>query len=317
MPKVSIVVPIYNVEKYLAQCLESLVNQTFKDIEILAINDGSTDQSQRIVDEYVKKYDFVKSYVKENGGLSDARNFGMKKVTGKYIAFIDSDDLIEENAIELMYNKAEKDELDIVISDMEEFYEDGRRNIKKEIDTTINNIQKAYMIAMPGFCNRLFRLEYFKKIKFEFIKGIYYEDLAIQPIVAVQTDKIGYIDKPLYKYRIRAGSIMKQQKKTDKLLDIFKVFDYIENGMSKLDNAKDFEFELEYIYIEHLLHAASLRFIPFGDEDDKILKIADIMKEKFPKWRKNKYYKKQSWKYKIVCNLIYLRKLNLLRKVLK
>lgn len=104
MKKISIIVAVYNVEKELRRCLESLVNQTFKDIEILVVNDGSPDNSQAIIDEYVEKYpDMVKSYVKENGGVSSARNFGLKRANGEYITFIDSDDTIDLRYLEVLY----------------------------------------------------------------------------------------------------------------------------------------------------------------------------------------------------------------------
>ena len=317
MPKVSIVVPVWNIEKYIKECLDSLVNQTFDDYEILVINDGSEDNSQKIIDEYTKKYEKVKSYIKENGGLSDARNYGMSHAIGEYIIFVDGDDWIKKDTIEVLYQEIKKNESDIAIYNFEECYEDGKCNITKEIDESIEDIQKAYMIALPSFCNKMFRREFLKEINFSFIKGIYYEDLAIHPVVAAQTNKIVYIDKPFYNYRIRQGSIMKQQEKNPKLFDIFKVFEYIQQGMKKIEKEDEFHDEIEYIYIKHLLHAASLRFIVFKGEDETIGKISDIMKEKFPNWRKNKYYKKQPLKYKIVCNLIYLKKLNLLRKILK
>ena len=95
MPKVSIIIPVYNVEKYIATCLDSLVNQTLKDIEVIVVNDGSPDNSQDIIDEYVKKYPkIVKSYIKENGGQGSARNFGLKKATVEYIGYVDSDDYV-------------------------------------------------------------------------------------------------------------------------------------------------------------------------------------------------------------------------------
>lgn len=96
MPKISIIVPVYNTEKYLKKCLDSLINQTFKDIEIVIINDGSTDNSEKIIKEYEQKYsDKIKSYKKENGGLSSARNYGISKANGEYIAFVDSDDYVD------------------------------------------------------------------------------------------------------------------------------------------------------------------------------------------------------------------------------
>ena len=129
-PKVSIIIPVYNVEKYLKKCLDSVVNQTLKDIEIIVVNDGSPDNSQKIIDEYAKKYSQIASYTKENGGLSDARNYGIKKSKGKYLAFIDSDDFIDHDMIKKMYNKAVKENLDIVVCNSVEVYENG---LKREI----------------------------------------------------------------------------------------------------------------------------------------------------------------------------------------
>src|SRR5574344_2022066 len=103
MIKVSVIVPVYNVEKYLPKCLDSLVNQTLQDIEIIVVNDGTKDNSQKIIDKYAKKYKNIKSYIKENGGLSDARNYGVAKANGEYISFIDSDDYIDKKMLEKMY----------------------------------------------------------------------------------------------------------------------------------------------------------------------------------------------------------------------
>ena len=95
MVKVSVIVPVYNVEKYIDKCLTSLVNQTLKDIEIIIVNDGSPDKSQKIIDKYVKKHSNIKSYIKKNGGISSARNYGLKYAHGEYIAFVDSDDYVD------------------------------------------------------------------------------------------------------------------------------------------------------------------------------------------------------------------------------
>ena len=106
MPKVSVVVPIYNVEKYIKKCMDSLVNQTLQEIQIIFVNDGSTDESGNIAKEYASKYPNKIIYLeKENGGLSDARNFGMRYAEGEYIAFLDSDDYVENTMYEEMYNK--------------------------------------------------------------------------------------------------------------------------------------------------------------------------------------------------------------------
>ena len=114
--KVSIIVPVYGVERWLARCLDSLVNQTLEDIEIIVVNDGSPDSSQNIIDEYVKKYPrIVQGHKKENGGLSDARNYGLKFATGEYIAFVDSDDYVDITMYEKLYSKALEENADAVI----------------------------------------------------------------------------------------------------------------------------------------------------------------------------------------------------------
>ena len=112
MPKVSVIVPVYNVEKYIEKCLESLVNQTLKDIEIIIVNDGSKDKSEKIINKFLSKYKNIVYVEKQNGGLSDARNYGMKYAKGEYIAFLDSDDYVDTTIYEKMYNKAKEENAD-------------------------------------------------------------------------------------------------------------------------------------------------------------------------------------------------------------
>ena len=123
--KLSVIVPVYNVDKYLERCLNSLVNQTLKEIEIIIVNDGSTDNSQKICEEYARKYSQVKLINKNNEGVSKARNIALKEVKGEYLTFIDSDDWIEKDAYEIMYNEAKKKNADIVQCTFREVMEDG------------------------------------------------------------------------------------------------------------------------------------------------------------------------------------------------
>ena len=114
MPKISIIVPVYNVEKYVDRCLRSLVTQTLQDIEIIIVNDGTQDKSEEIIEKYVREnQNKIKYYEKSNGGLSSARNYGLEYATGEYIAFLDSDDYVETNMYEEMYNLAKKENADM------------------------------------------------------------------------------------------------------------------------------------------------------------------------------------------------------------
>ena len=123
---VSIIVPVYNVEKYLERCLDSLINQTLKDIEIILVDDGSTDDSGNICDKYAKKDKRIKVIHKENGGLSDARNIGLSIANGRYLQFVDSDDFIHKQMIEILYNTIINNNADISICDFDKVYENTK-----------------------------------------------------------------------------------------------------------------------------------------------------------------------------------------------
>lgn len=308
--KISVIVPVYNVEKYIKKCLDSLVNQTLNGVEIIVVNDGSPDNSQKIIDEYVKKYKNVKSYIKENGGLSDARNYGIKKATGEYISFVDSDDYIRNDMLEIMYNYAIKEDLDVVVCDSINVYDNGSEILIKSNNNYSDNDVRNYIISPPMACTRLFKKTIFDKIQFK--KNIYYEDLEMTPKVVNITDKIGFVSEGLYYYVQRDGSIMKQNVFNKKLLNIF---DVLKSNKDLLEDK--FPEEIEYMYITHLLRTASLRFLNYDNGKEYIYKIHNIMKEYFPKWKNNVYYKKSSFKLKLICILAYNKNILLLKLIKK
>ena len=166
MKKVSVIVPVYNVEHYLSKCLDSLVNQTIDDYEIIIVNDGSPDDSQSIIDEYQKKYpDLIKSFIKENGGLSDARNYGMEKANGEYVSFVDSDDYLKDSALKEMYDFAVLGNYDLVVCDTVNVYDDGREQlIKSNLDYS-EDMVKNYIISPPMACTRFYKRSIFYDLK--------------------------------------------------------------------------------------------------------------------------------------------------------
>lgn len=310
MPKVSIIVPVYNVEVYLEKCLDSLVNQTLKDIEIIIVNDGSPDNSQKIIDKYQKKYKNIKAYLKENGGLSDARNYGIKKANGEYLSFVDSDDYIDTTMLEKMYKLAKKENLDLVVCNTINIDDTGNGI---EINSNYNysdDTIKNYLLSPPMACIRIYKKELFKNIKFK--KGIYYEDLELTPKLVKYTKKIGFIDEGLYYYYQRVGSIMKQKEFNNKLLDIFDVLE-----TNKLELLKEYPDEVEYMYITHLLRTSTLRFLEYDNYKELINKITNTMKCYFPNWNKNKYYQKSSKKLKLICTLAYHKNIFILKLIKK
>ncbi len=310
MVKVSVIVPVYNVYDYLEKCLDSLVNQTLKDIEIIVVNDGSPDNSEQIIDIYKKKYKCIKAYKKENGGLSDARNYGIKRAQGEYIAFIDSDDYVDTSMLEKMYQKAKKDNLDIVVCDVYNVYEPSKLvSIKSNKHYSTDEV-KNYLISQPMACNRLYNKKVFDKLSFK--KGIYYEDLELTPKIVNYTKRIGFVEEELYYYLQRSGSIMRQNEFNNKLLDIFTVLD---SNKKALYNK--YPEEIEYMYITHLLRTATLRFLEYNNTKEYLNKINTIFKKEFPNWKNNIYYKKSSFKLKLICNLAYKKHYGLLKIIKK
>lgn len=315
MIKVSVIVPVYNVEKYLKKCLDSVVNQTLKDIEIVIVNDGSPDNSELIIDEYTNKYKNILSLKKQNGGLSSARNYGLKHAHGQYVVFLDSDDYIDLNMLKDMYVEVTKRKLDILVCDHYKVYEtnDNKTLIKSNLKYSNDDI-KNYIISSPAASLKMFKRNLFDD-DFLFTEGIYYEDLSLMPTFIVKTKKIGFIDKPYYYYLQRNSSIMHQKEFNKKQLDIFRVLNNIKNIYIKNNIYEDYKKEIEYLYITHLLRTATLRFLKFGNVEEYLKMINDTMKKEFPNWSKNVYFKKSSYKLKLICYLAYNKNYRLLKMI--
>ncbi len=205
---VSIIVPIYNVEKYLEKCLDSLLSQTYKNLEILLIDDGSPDNSPRICDEYAKKDSRIRVVHQKNSGASKARENGLKMARGEYISFVDPDDWLELSAMEELTDAAGKFGADIVIFDWQAFFDDGRTLVNSQNlsnDMSMEEIRDGFLLdRCPNFmCNKLFKKSLFDNLTFP--GGMIYEDLYINAEIFCRCKKAYYIAKPFYCYRIHAS----------------------------------------------------------------------------------------------------------------
>ena len=312
MKKVSVIVPVYNVEEYLDKCLDSLVNQTLKDIEIIVVNDGTKDNSQEIVDRYVKEYPkMVFSYIKENGGLSSARNFGMKKATGEFIGFVDSDDYVEYDMYEQLYNKAKETKADIVCCQATYRYAiHGDKKIFTHPEYFGKSISKEPRILVQAKSyawNKIYKRELWDNFEFPVQ---YFEDSAVVYNVMYTAKKIECVNLPLYNYiKERPGSITAEI--SPKMWDIFKSCDSIlEFYRSKKDWLKLKE-AVEEVCIGHL--KIRLLYI-YGSKNKKLTwKYYNDMKKYLRKNIKD-YKKNPSMKYRFDKNdKYYLPKLAVVR----
>ena len=289
--KVSIIVPVYNVEEYLARCLDSLVNQSLKDIEIIVVNDGSPDNSQKIIDNYCKKYKNIKSFIKENGGLSDARNFGIEKAQGEYIAFLDSDDYVTIDMYMEMYNKAKSGNFDMVVCDLNYVYDDKIIKASCNIKKDTNNIKDVMLNIYPAAWNKIFKRNLMDKgIRFK--KGVWFEDVEFIYRLLPYINTIGVVHKTFNQYVQREGSITNTINK--------KLYHYIDNWNGIVEYYKknnlyeEYKLELEYCYVRYIYatfikQASKYNYKDYMDAVDSA--ISNVWKN-FPKYKKNKYFYK-------------------------
>ena len=214
MKKVSVILPVYNVEQYLTKCLESLVTQTLKDIEIICINDGSTDSSLRILNNFASKDNRIIIVNQENQGPGRARNLGIELSKGEYLAFVDPDDWLDTNTLECLYNKAKEFDVDIVEFNYKEIYEDSQQikyhNLKIKLPEGMPfNFRycKKYLFGTNLVSwNRIYRTDFINQYDIRFGDTRKAQDTIFSIGAKIHAQKILYINKPFYNYLIRSNS---------------------------------------------------------------------------------------------------------------
>ncbi|MBR3888615.1 MAG: glycosyltransferase family 2 protein [Clostridia bacterium] len=315
--KFSIIVPIYNIEEYLPKCLESITNQTHKDFEVLLVDDGSPDNSAQICKEYEAKDSRFKHLKKENGGLSDARNYGFKHAAGEYVFFLDGDDFITEDALEKLNTELEKHPYDILSFNNYVYSDGATEEVKsKQMDWDVGNEIK-FMLSAPAAWRRVYKYDFWKNNNLEYKKGIIYEDLALTPGLVNYTTNIGHIDEYLYYYVVRTNSIMREVKFKPNRDDKFISLETLENTFKEHGNYDKYKNEIEYLHIKHLIIMYTMEILKYDKEiyAPRLEKALKVMKEKYPKYTKNIYLKKEPLKTRLYVQAFNLKCIFLLRKM--
>lgn len=276
--KVSVIVPVYNVELYLEKCLLSLVSQTLKEIEILVINDGSKDKSQQIIEDFQQKYpDQIFGFKKENGGLSDARNFGIDRAKGKYLGFVDSDDYVSETMFEEMYNLAEKHQAEMAICNLQKVDEEG--NVTQKLTQlpgfpekiVLENHLSVFSDISYFACNKLFRKDLFNEKRFR--KGIHFEDIELIPQLLLQCNVLAFTSSFHYQYLERQDSISKSH--TMKGLDILQAVETVEKAFYK-SRFSDQKFALKNFQILEGVYTF-LAYLAFVKKDSDFYEMSQFL----------------------------------------
>lgn len=299
MAKVSIIVPIYNVEKYLPKCLDSLINQTFKDIEVWAISDGSPDNSVSIIKEYAKKDNRIKCIEKENGGYGSVLEYAIKNITTEYFLICDPDDWLAEDAIETLYNLAIKDDLDLVVGAKYLVYNDNEEQVYdksmepfcrvvpgKVYDSNIGEF--AFLHVSPH--SKLYRTKIAKDISFP--KKVSFTDFLLYILALTNVKKAIYIDQALSYYLVdRPGNSMTDINP--------KIFDYhiiVFNSTVEQLNEKNNVSNLIYLRLYYQFRSICNVFKNVKNKEsvleyhDKIMNLLDLLKDKKKIMYKNMFY---------------------------
>ena len=276
--KVSIIVPVYNVELYLEKCLLSLVNQTLNEIEILVVNDGSKDNSQKIIEEFQLEYPTkIFGFTKENGGLSDARNFGIDRAKGQFLGFVDSDDYVSETMFEEMYNLAIKYDAEMTICNLQKVDENG--SVTQKL-TQLPGFPEKIMLKdnLSVFsdisyfaCNKIFHRDLFDGKRFK--KGVHFEDIELIPQLLLQCRTLAFTPNYHYQYLERQDSISKSH--TMKGLDILKAVETVDEAFQKSRFA-DQKMALQNFHILEGVYTF-LAYLAFVKEDSDFHKMSDVL----------------------------------------
>lgn len=307
-PKVSIIVIAYNIEQYIDRCLDSIINQTFKDIEIIVVNDGSTDRTLNKILDKSYKDDRIKIIDKKNEGSIEARKSGYEVATGDYILFVDGDDWIKDSSIEILYSTAIKGNYDVVCFKFLWAHSNG--NIDKSNQKDINDIENDEFIKLtligeiiPSVWSKLIKKKFLDDNNIEFPSNISFaEDLAFSCSIGMYNPKACIINEYLYYYYQRGNSITK--KHTSKILDISKATEFIKSKLIEHNKYNKYKMEFEYLAFYHNYFLRIDDIYKISSKYNKIL--YDIWKKMNINIYNNQYYKIIIKNYSIKSRIIFM-----------
>ncbi|WP_290148085.1 glycosyltransferase family 2 protein [uncultured Dubosiella sp.] len=291
---VSIVVPIYNVEKYLSKCIDSLIDQTYKNLEIILVNDGSTDQSGDIAQQYAKQDSRIRYIIQKNKGLGGARNTGLEYAKGNYILFIDSDDYIRNNMVEKMVKAMEANALDIVVCEYERVNEKGEYIERYHLPFLDHKVydplhQKEVLLMDPAAWNKMYKRELFEHTNLRFPDRVWYEDLRTTPKLIAQAKRVGFLHEPFYLYLQRASSIMNSTT-LSRQAESLQAMDDLIHYFKANHLYKTYEKELEFLCIAHVYVFGINRVARIPHSKAMTQKFKEYTVENFPNFHSNPYF---------------------------
>ena len=293
--KLSVIVPVYKVEDYLSACVESLLNQSLKELEILLVDDGSPDGSGKIADDYAARYpDKIHVLHTDNGGQGRARNLALPLARGEYVGFVDSDDWVEPTMYEKLCSRADETGADIVVCDFLEHFADGRETILPAA------LQDHPLSAAGSSCNKIFRKSAVGDLRFP--EGLWYEDFFFSAVMLARSGRTEFVHEPLYIYRRGQESTM-HNNNAAKNLDILRIMDLLEAELRALGKEDDFAFFLMNHVVLDTISRIAQQNAP--DKQQVLQTLRGYVREKIPRLLACRSFWQESRRRRIIMFLNY------------
>lgn len=320
MSIVSVIVPIYKVEKYIDRCVQSIRNQTHKELDIILVDDGSPDRCREICDSYARTDHRIQVIHKKNGGVSNARNAGIARAKGEYLLFVDGDDYISNDLVELALLCAQKNTADVVMFDMAEVEECTGRidclsmNMESEKVFSAAELPKL-ILNIPSAGNKLYSKAFWESVGLSFPEGRKYEDLATISKLFLKVKRMVYLGgKPLYFYILHEGSFMRSRSFEKSFQDRKAALEDIISFFREEGEFDHFWKELEFLVLQHAYFIPSKEIVLEDPKSPYLKRFREYAFGLFPKARKNPYVKElMSRKDRLLLLLLSLRQYRVMR----
>ena len=303
MAKISVIVPVYNAEKYLNQCLDSLFNQTLRDIEVITINDGSTDKSLNVLEKYHSIFGKRMIIIDQtNGGVGNARNRGLDVASGEFIKFVDADDYLDLTIFEIMINIAQENQVKLVrgnyttlLGPLKMSDANSWSGLKGNQIVDLRENKDYIVTETSGIGNKLIHRDLLGDLRFP--EKTKWEDLAIMPVVVASSEKLFHMDGPIYNYRVHMNTTISDfMKKVPKVLDIVRCLELIERHMTERGLNDEYQNQIRGLYILHTLFRVenAMMWVNFPKEKRAIVinSLVNLIEIKYPDWQNNEYIEK-------------------------
>ena len=294
--KLSVIVPVYKAEAWLNECVDSLLNQTLKDLEIILVNDGSPDHSGEIMADYAARFpETVRTLTLSNGGQGRARNRGIELARGEYLGFVDSDDYVLPEMYETLCRVADTEGADIVDCEIEAFFENGATE-------RLRTWRDGKPIAAAGSaCNKLFRRSTVGEIRFP--EGLKYEDFGFSAKLLLRSRKTVHLPDALYRYRVGQPSTMHNQNSRMNL-DLLEIMEDLRESMDAEKDRDDFEFlVLNHVLLEAIKRVAAQKT---PEREECLLLLRGYVKTQIPRLGASKSFREESRNRRLIMRLNYM-----------